>query len=157
MSTTTSQVQQLLQQLPLPLSGKVALVTGSSRGIGAEIARKLAKNGASVIIHYANSREKAEAVVKEIKKEGGRADIVGADLSQPEGASHLISQLDALFGGEFAGRLDILVNNSGTLKFGTLLESKVEDFDYLFNLNVRSVFLLSKEAAKRATQTGWGR
>jgi 3-oxoacyl-[acyl-carrier protein] reductase len=141
----------------LSLAGKIALVTGASRGIGTAIAQRLAKDGASVIVHYAASKEKAEQVVEDIRKNGGKAEALGADLSSPNGPSLLISQLDATFGGSFVGRLDILVNNSGTARFGTLMDAKEEDFDYLFNLNVRSVFLLSQEAARRSVPHGWGR
>jgi len=141
----------------LPLTGKIALVTGASRSIGAAIAKKLANDGASVIVHYANSKDKALEVAEEIRKNGGEADIIGADLSKHDGPASLISQLDSVFGGRFAGKLDILVNNSGTLKAGSLVDATDEDFDYQYNLNVRSVFQLSREAAKRSIPTGWGR
>ena len=105
------------------LKGKLALVTGASRGIGAAIAARLARDGASVIIHYASSAARAEAVVKEIRDAGGEAEAVGANLSQPEGVKSLIGSLNGAFGGRFEGRLDILVNNAGTVEYGPFLDS----------------------------------
>lgn len=140
-----------------PLSGKFALVTGSSRGIGAAIAKKLAAEGASVLVHYAASPGKAQEVADAIKAAGGEADIVGADLTSPDGAEALAASLDGAFGGKFAGKLDILVNNAGMGGFSSLLDSTIEDFDKMYALNVRSLFILSKEAAKRMTAAGWGR
>lgn len=139
------------------LAGKFALVTGSSRGIGAAIAKKLAAEGASVLVHYAASPDRAKAVAEEIKAAGGEADIAGADLTAPDGASKLVAQLDGAFGGKFAGKLDILVNNAGSGGFASLLDSTEEAFDSMYALNVRSVFILAREAAKRMVPTGWGR
>ncbi len=143
--------------MALPLEDKLALVTGSSRGIGAAIARRLALDGATVLVHYGSSRERGEAVVGDIKKAGGQAEIVGADLTRPDGPATLLAHLDQAFGGKFAGRLDVLVNNAGTGAFGSLTEATDEDFDKQFNLNVRAVFQLSREAARRMTRAGWGR
>ena len=141
----------------LPLQDKLALVTGASGGIGSAVARRLAEDGAAVLVHYSSSRKEAEAVVHDIKGAGGEAEAVGADLSRHDGPGALLAQIDGTFGGKFAGRLDVLVNNAGTLDFGSLTEATDESFDHLFNLNVRAVFQLSREAARRMTKTGWGR
>lgn len=140
-----------------PIDGKLALVTGSSRGIGAAIARRLAADGAAVLVHYGSSRDRADAVVREVRQAGGDAEAVGADLTRPDGPAGLIAQLDPAFGGRFAGRLDVLVNNAGTGRFGSLTDATDEEFDAQFNLNVRAVFQLSREAARRMTKAGWGR
>ncbi|MGA3247679.1 MAG: SDR family NAD(P)-dependent oxidoreductase, partial [Paraburkholderia sp.] len=120
------------------LKGKLALVTGSSRGIGAAIATHLARDGASVIVHYASSPERADAVVKAIRAAGGEAEAVGANLSKPDGVTALIDSLNGVFGGKFDGRLDILVNNAGTVEYGPFLESSDTSYDTHFNLNVRA-------------------
>ena len=104
-----------------PLENKLALVTGSSRGIGAAIAIRLAADGAYVIVNYAASPARAEKVVKEIRNAGGNAEAVGADLSTVQGINKLIASIDQVFGGSFGGRLDILVNNAGTVVFGPFM------------------------------------
>lgn len=140
-----------------PLENKLALVTGSSRGIGAATAIRLANDGASVIVNYAASPDRAKAVVDEIRKAGGRAEAVGADLSLPEGVRTLNTAIDQSFGGEFNGRIDILVNNAGVVEFGPFLESSDESYDKHFNLNVRSPIELTKLVAKRMVKAGSGR
>ncbi|MCO4878971.1 3-oxoacyl-ACP reductase family protein [Paraburkholderia caribensis] len=139
------------------LKGKLALVTGASRGIGAAIAARLAREGASVIVHYASSSARAEAVVKEIRDAGGEAEVVGANLSRPEGIENLIASLNGAFGGRFEGRLDILVNNAGTVEYGPFLDSSETSYDTHFNLNVRAPIELAKDAAARMVAAGWGR
>lgn len=143
--------------MKLPLEEKLALVTGSSRGIGAAIARRLATDGAAVLVHFGSSRDRAEALVTEIRKAGGEAEVVGANLGSHDGPAALIAQIDGAFGGKFSGRLDVLVNNAGTGAFATLMDATDEDFDRQFNLNVRAVFQLSRDAARRMTKAGWGR
>lgn len=139
------------------LENKLALVTGSSRGIGAAIAIRLAAEGALVIVNYAASPARAEAVVNEIKKAGGQAEAVGADLSSSKGIKTLISSFDKVFDGKFGGCLDILVNNAGTVDRGPFLDSSDQSYDKQFDLNVRPVVELSKDAAKRMVKAGWGR
>ena len=141
----------------LPLENKLALVTGASGGIGSAVARRLARDGASVLVHYGSSRTEAEAVVREITASGRQAEIVGADLGRHDGPAALIAQLDGAFGGRFAGRLDVLVNNAGVVDVGMLVDATDETFDTLFNVNVRAIFQLSREAARRMTKAGWGR
>jgi 3-oxoacyl-[acyl-carrier protein] reductase len=140
-----------------PLDNKLALVTGSSRGIGAATAIRLAAEGASVIVNYANSADHAKTVVDTIKKAGGQAEAVRADLSKPEDTKALIAAIDTAFGGKFGGRLDILVNNAGTVEFGPFLESSDQSYDKHFNINVRAPIELSKDAAKRMAKAKWGR
>jgi len=123
------------------LSGKTALVTGASRGIGRATALALAKAGAQVLVHYGSGAKEAEAVVAEISKAGGRADAVAADLSAPDGAHKLARQARAVVG----DRLDILVANAGTSKAATIEETTVEDFDKLFAVNVRAPFFLVQQ------------
>ena len=108
----------------LALENKLALVTGSSRGIGAAIAKRLAQDGAAVLVNYSASRDRAEGVANEIQKAGGSAEIVRADLSQPDGPATLISQINKAFKGRFAGRSDVLVNNAGWVDFHPILEAR---------------------------------
>jgi 3-oxoacyl-[acyl-carrier protein] reductase len=123
------------------LSGKTALVTGASRGIGRASALALARAGAQVLVHYGRGKEEAEAVVQEIRSIGGRADAISADLSRPDGASALAKQVRAIVG----DRLDILISNAGISKAATIEETKIEDFDSQFAVNVRAPFFLVQQ------------
>ncbi|HEY0911448.1 MAG TPA: SDR family oxidoreductase [Bradyrhizobium sp.] len=123
------------------LSGKTALVTGASRGSGRASALGLAKAGAQVLVHYSSSDKEADAVVAEIRKAGGKADKVGADLGQADGPHRLAEQVRAIVG----DRLDILVANAGVSKSASIEDTKIEDFDKLFALNVRAPFFLVQQ------------
>jgi len=123
------------------LAGKTALVTGASRGIGRASALALARMGAQVLVHYSSGVKEADAVVADIRKAGGRADAVAADLSAPDGAHKLAQQVRAVVG----DRLDILVANAGISKSATIEETTVEDFDKLFAVNVRAPFFLVQQ------------
>jgi NAD(P)-dependent dehydrogenase (short-subunit alcohol dehydrogenase family) len=123
------------------LSGKIALVTGASRGIGRASALALAKAGARVIIHYGRAAEEAEAVAAEIRKAGGTADILGADLSAADGPHKLAQAVRGLVG----QRLDILVANAGVANASTIEATTVEGFDTLFAVNVRAPFFLVQQ------------
>ena len=123
------------------LAGKTALVTGASRGIGRASALALARMGAQVLVHYSSGVKEADAVVAEIRKAGGRADAVAADLAAPDGAHKLAQQVRAVVG----DRLDILVANAGISKSATIEETTVEDFDKLFAVNVRAPFFLVQQ------------
>src|SRR5277367_6177805 len=118
------------------LNGKVTLVTGSSKGIGAAIAQRLAGDGASVVINYASSAAPADALVKRIQSVGGKAIAAQADLSNPAEIPKLISATTKAF-----GRLDILVNNAGVYKFFPLEAITAEHIDKHFNLNVKALLL----------------
>jgi 3-oxoacyl-[acyl-carrier protein] reductase len=125
------------------LQGKVALVTGASRGIGAAIARRLAADGAKVVVNYAKSANVAEEVVRQIKSAGGEATAVQADLSDP-------SQIQPLFDAtlQVFGRLDILVNNAGVAEMRPLERFDEKHFTRHFDLNVKGVLHACREAAR---------
>src|SRR3989475_10269549 len=123
------------------LSGKTALVTGASRGIGRAGALALAEAGAQVLVHYGSGAKEAAAVVAEIGKAGGRADAVAADLAASDGPHNLARQVRAVVG----DRLDILVANAGISKAATIEETTVADFDKLFAVNVRAPFFLVQQ------------
>ncbi len=134
----------------MELTGKTAIVTGASRGIGAAIARKLAAQGAHVAVNYGRSAQDAEAVVKDIESAGGKAFTVQADMSDANGARDLCAAADK----HFEGKLDILVNNAGYFALGELGESSDTDFEQTINLNVRAVFLAAREALGRMQSGG---
>ena len=123
------------------LKGKTALVTGASRGIGRASALALAKSGAQVLVHYASGAREADAVAAEIRKLGGRADTVGADLAAPDGPHRLAQQVRTIVG----DRLDILVANAGVAKSASIEETTIEDFDRQFAVNVRAPFFLVQQ------------
>ncbi len=132
-----------------PLVGKVAIVTGGSRGIGSEITQRLAQDGASIVVNYARSADKAQAVVSAIEVEGGRALAVQADMSQVAEIRRLFQETIAHF-----GQLDILVNNAGTSVLTPLAEVTEEEFDALFALNAKGVFFAMQEAARQMEEGG---
>jgi 3-oxoacyl-[acyl-carrier protein] reductase len=122
-------------------SGKTALVTGASRGIGRATALVLAKEGAQVLIHYGSGAKEAEAVVAEIRKGEGRAQAIAADLAMPDGAHKLAKEVRSIIG----DRLDILVANAGISKQATIEDTTVADFDKLYAVNVRAPFFLVQQ------------
>jgi 3-oxoacyl-[acyl-carrier protein] reductase len=124
-----------------PCNGKTALVTGASRGIGRAAALALAKVGAQVLVHYGRNAAEARSVVDQIKAAGGRAEAVGADLSDPQGAHKLAAKVREIVG----DRLDILVANAGLAKAATIEDTTIEDFDELFAVNVRAPFFLLQQ------------
>jgi 3-oxoacyl-[acyl-carrier protein] reductase len=123
------------------LTGKTALVTGASRGMGRSSALKLAEAGAQVLVHFSSGAEEAERVVAEIRKGSGRADAVGVDLAAAEGPHKLAKRAREIIG----DRLDILVANAGVSKAATIEDTTVEDFDRLFAVNVRAPFFLVQQ------------
>ena len=124
------------------LSGKVAVVTGASKGIGAAIARHLGKAGASVVVNYASSRAGAEKVVAAIEAEGGKAVAVGANVAKPEEIGKLFDEAKAKY-----GRVDILVNNAGVYEFAPLGQITPEHYHRQFDLNVLGLILATQHAA----------
>ena len=125
------------------LKGKVAVVTGASKGIGAAIATHLAKEGAAVVVNYAASKTDAERVVGEITRGGGKAIAVQADVSKPADVRRLFAEAKKAF-----GRLDVLVNNAGIYEFAPLEAVTPEHFHKMFDLNVLGLILASQEAVK---------
>jgi 3-oxoacyl-[acyl-carrier protein] reductase len=123
------------------LSGKTALVTGASRGIGRASALALAAAGAQVLVHYSSSPEQAEETVAAIRANGGRAEAVRADMGAGDGPHMLAKQVGQIVG----ARLDILVANAGISKSATIADTKIEDFDRLFAVNVRAPFFLVQQ------------
>jgi NAD(P)-dependent dehydrogenase (short-subunit alcohol dehydrogenase family) len=123
------------------LSGKTALVTGASRGIGRASALALAQAGAQVLVHYSTGEKEAAAVVAEIRKTGGKAEKITADLRAPDGPHALAERVRAIIG----DRLDILVANAGISKASSIEETTVEDFDALFAVNVRAPYFLVQQ------------
>jgi NAD(P)-dependent dehydrogenase (short-subunit alcohol dehydrogenase family) len=123
------------------LSGKTALVTGASRGIGRASALALAAAGAQVLVHYGSSEKEADAVIAVIREAGGKAEKVGADLRKPEGPHALARQVRAIVG----DRLDILVANAGISKAASIEDTTLEDFDRLFAVNVRAPYFLVQQ------------
>lgn len=125
------------------LKGKVALVTGASRGIGKSVALALAKEGAMVAVNYYKDEKGAETVAREIVKKGGQALVVQGNVSIKEEAKKLIDVTV-----EHWGRIDILVNNAGITKDGLLLKMKEEDFDSVLATNLKGTFHCLQEASK---------
>ena len=123
------------------LSGKTALVTGASRGIGRATALALAQAGAQVIVHYGSGEQEAAAVVAEIRDAGGKAEKIAGDLRTPDGPHRLAERVRAIID----GRLDILVANAGISKRASIAETTVEDFDALFAVNVRAPYFLLQQ------------
>ena len=131
------------------LAGKIALVTGSSRGIGRAMAERLSRAGASVAVNYVSNSDKAQAVVAAIESAGGAAVALQADVANLEDIQRLFDQTIAHF-----GRLDILVNNAGIRITKTVADIQEEEFDRLFAINVKGTFFACQQAAHRISDGG---
>lgn len=134
------------------LENKVALVTGGSRGIGREIALTLAGYGASVIVNYNGSKERADEVVAEITENGGRALAIQANVASAQDVAKLFEEAAAAF-----GRIDILVNNAGITKDNLILKMSEEEFDAVLDTNLKGAFLCMKHASKLMLRQKAGR
>ena len=131
------------------LSGKVAVVTGASKGIGAGIAKHLATEGAAVVVNYASSKDGADQVVDEISKRGGKAIAVQGDVAKKKDIEDLFAEAKKAF-----GKIDILVNNAGVYDFKPLEEVTETEFHREFNTNVLGLILATQEAAKHFSDDG---
>src|SRR5207247_1430256 len=131
------------------LAGKVAVVTGASKGIGASIAKHLAAEGAAVVVNYASSKSDADKVVAEITGDGGQAVAVQADVAKKADIVRLFAETKKAF-----GALDILVNNAGIYKFVPLEDVTEEHFHQHFNVNVLGLILTTQEAVKQFNADG---
>ena len=131
------------------LKGKVAVVTGAAKGIGASIAEHLAAEGACVAVNYASDKARAEAVVKRITDKGGKAVAIQADVTRPDDIKRLFAQAEAAY-----GTLDVLVNNAGMYAFAPLDAITVEHFRKHFDLNVLGLLLVTQEAVKHMGPSG---
>ena len=131
------------------LAGKVAVVTGASKGIGASIAQHLAKDGASVVVNYSSSRSGADAVVDRITKAGGKAIAVQGDVSKEADAIRLFEETKKAY-----GKLDILVNNAGVYEMLPLEATSPAHFHKQFDVNVLGLLLATREAAKLMSEGG---
>ena len=131
------------------LAPKHAIVTGASRGIGRAAALRLARDGFAVVINYAGNRDKAAEVVKEITGAGGRAVAVQADVADAAGVARLFDEAE-----QAHGKIGVVVNSAGIMKLFPIASGKVEDFDAVFNINVRGTFNVLQQAAKRVADGG---
>lgn len=131
------------------LDNKVAVVTGASKGIGAEIAKRLAAEGAAVLVNYATSKEGAEKVVDAIVKDGGRAIAVQGSVAEQADVDRIFAEVKNAF-----GAIDILVNNAGIYQFGAIEDVTVEEFNRQFNTNVLGLLLTTKGAVKNFGENG---
>ncbi|MEH2249701.1 SDR family oxidoreductase [Nostoc sp.] len=131
------------------LAGKVAIITGASRGIGRAIALKLAGNGASVVVNYARNAGKAQEVVAEIEKLGVKAIAIQADVSKVPDIQRLFEQTLEHF-----GKLDILVNNAGIIFYKLISQVTEEDFDKIFAINVKGTYFSCQQAAQHMAEGG---
>jgi 3-oxoacyl-[acyl-carrier protein] reductase len=131
------------------LSGKVAVVTGASKGIGAQIAKELAAAGAAVVVNYASSKQGAEKVVKEITAQGGKAVAVGGDVTKATDVKKLFEEAKNAY-----GRIDILVNNAGVYRFAPLEAATEEEFRRQFNINVLGLIMATREAVQHFGSNG---
>jgi 3-oxoacyl-[acyl-carrier protein] reductase len=138
--------------MSIDLTGKVALVTGSSSGIGAAIAKELASCGAQLAIHYRGNAEGANQVAEVIRTQGGLCTLYQADVSNTEQAAELVKRVQSDL-----GRLDILVNNAGTTRDTLLMTMKEEDWDTVIATNLKSVYAVSRAALRGMIKHRWGR
>ncbi len=139
----------------IKLQNKIAVVTGASRGIGREIAKQLASEGAFVVAHYNSSESEVKTLLEEIKNDGGSAISAQANLNEPETISSFVEKLSSeLSAQRGTSKIDILVNNAGVASYNSFAETSGEDFDRLFNVNVKSLFFLTQKLLPQIADGG---
>jgi 3-oxoacyl-[acyl-carrier protein] reductase len=126
-----------------PLANKIALITGASRGIGAAIAKRLAADGAELVLHYGSGQSETEALAASLRAEGSKVHVLQADLAAADGGQQLIARLLALR----LPQIDVLVNNAGVAPFAGLAETTAEQFEQIVNVNMRSLFFVTQGVA----------
>ncbi|MTD30275.1 3-oxoacyl-[acyl-carrier-protein] reductase [Planomicrobium sp. YIM 101495] len=136
----------------MDLTGKTAIVTGGSRGIGAEIARSFATAGANVVVNYSGSQDKAEAVVAEIEGKGGKAIAVKANVSDSDAVKELVTKTLEAF-----GSVDVLVNNAGITRDNLMMRMKDDEWDDVINTNLKGVFVCTKAVTRQMMKQRSGR
>src|SRR5437660_384696 len=136
----------------LPLAGKVALITGSSQGIGLATAQRLARNGANIVINYRSNAAGAESAKTTIEELGRRCIIIKADVSHEEDVARLFAEAN-----QSLGAITILVNNAGTTRDKLILQMSLADFEHVIDSNLRSAFLCTKAALRGMMRARWGR
>lgn len=141
-----------MMEQPLPLAGKLALITGSSQGIGRATAIRLAQSGADIVINYRSNANAAAEVKAHIEDMGRRCIAIQADVSQEEDVSRLFAGAT-----EALGPIAILVNNAGTTRDKLIIQMSLADFEHVLNTNLRSTFLCTKAALRGMMRARWGR
>ena len=131
------------------LNGKIAVVTGASKGIGAGIAQALGREGAKVVVNYASDKAGAERVAAGIRKSGGEAVVIGGSVARGAEVQALFAETRKLF-----GRVDVLVNNAGVYAFGSIADFNEESYDHMFGINVKGLLLATKEAVALFPESG---
>lgn len=134
------------------LTGKTAIITGASRGIGAEIAKRFAQAGANVVVNYSGSQQKAEAVVEAINENGGKAIAVKANVADAESVKAMVDETMSTF-----GTVDILVNNAGITRDNLMMRMKDDEWDDVINTNLKGVFVCTKAVTRQMMKQRSGR
>src|SRR6266702_5033606 len=136
----------------LPLAGKIALITGSSQGIGRATAQRLARNGADIVINYRSNATAAKEAKASIEELGRQCVAIQADVSQEEDVTRLFAEANQLL-----GPISILINNAGTTRDKLILQMSLADFEHVMDSNLRSAFLCTKAALRDMMKARWGR